>query len=87
MEYENEGLLHEMFQRQAMSTPDKVAVVSIFEDRTVTFGELDIWSDRLAATLQQKGAAPDRCVGICMDKTVDFVITYIAILKAGGKTY
>nr|KAG5705468.1 hypothetical protein BaRGS_004595 [Batillaria attramentaria] len=82
MDYEKEGLLHKMFQRQAMETPDAVAVVSVAENRSVSFAELDQWSSMLAASLQQRGAGPDRCVAICLDKTVDFVISYIAILKA-----
>ncbi|KAK7495228.1 hypothetical protein BaRGS_00013410, partial [Batillaria attramentaria] len=84
MDYEKEGLLHKMFQRQAMETPDAVAVVSVAENRSVSFAELDQWSSMLAASLQQRGAGPDRCVAICLDKTVDFVISYIAILKAGS---
>ena len=84
MDYEEQGLLHEIFQRQARERPDDVAVVSVMEGRTMTFAELDQWSDLLAAALQQRGAAPDRCVAICLDKTVDFVIAYLAILKAGG---
>ena len=83
--YEKEGLLHEMFERQARATPDEVAVVSVTEDLTATFAELDQWSTALAAQLQQRGAAPDRCVAICLDKGMDFVISYIAILKAGKK--
>lgn len=84
MDYEEQGLLHEMFRRQAAATPDGVAVVSVIEDRTVTFRQLDEWSEKLAATLQQRGAGPDRCVAICLDKNVDYVVTYIAILKAGN---
>ena len=84
MDYEQQGLLHEMFQRQARECPDDVAVVSVTEGRTLTFAELDQWSNLLAAALQQRGAAPDRCVAICLDKTADFVISYLAILKAGG---
>ena len=84
MDYEEQGLLHEIFQRQARDHPDDVAVVSVTEKRVVTFAELDQWSNLLAAALQQRGAAPDRCVAICLDKTVDFVISYLAILKAGG---
>lgn len=83
-DYEQEGLLHDNFQRQARETPEAVAVVSTTEDRSATFAELDQWSSLLAAALQQRGAAPDRCVAICLDKGMDFVVSYIAVLKAGA---
>ncbi|XP_046369445.2 glycine betaine reductase ATRR-like isoform X1 [Haliotis rufescens] len=83
MEYEKEGPLHEMFSRQARATPDNMALISL-DGREVTFRELDQWTDILARKLVICGVAPDSCVGIYMDKSVEFVTAYIAILKAGG---
>ena len=81
MEYEKEGLLHEMFQRQAKKTPDKIAVVS--QDRQVTYKELDELTDVVAINLRIKGVQPDSVIGIYMERSLEYVIAYIAILKAG----
>ena len=82
-DYEKQGLLHDMFRQQAKLTPDKVAVVEA-TGRQMTFAELDKASDILASTLLLKGVKPDTCVGIYLDKCLDFTVTYIAVLKSGG---
>lgn len=82
MDYENEGLLHEMFIRQAEATPDKIAIVEP-GGRQLTFRDLHGDSDVLAKTLKRIGVQPDSCVGIYLDKSIEFSVTYIAILKAG----
>ena len=82
-DYEKQGLLYDMFRRQAKLTPDKVAVIEA-TGRQMTFAELDRASDILATNLLVKGVKPDTCVGIYLDKCMDFTVSYIAILKAGG---
>ena len=87
MEYEDIGLLHEIFRHQASLTPDSLAVVSVEGDnngRNLTFSQLDELSDLLAVVLQDDGASPERIVAICLDKGVKFVVSYIAILKTGN---
>lgn len=82
MDYESEGLLHEMFRRQAAATPDKVAVIA--EDgQQLTFRELDHQTDVLAMALNLKGVVPGTSVCIYMEKCIAYTISYIAILKAG----
>ncbi|XP_059147349.1 uncharacterized protein LOC131935076 [Physella acuta] len=84
MEYEKAGLLQEQFVKQALLTPDAVAVVSPEEDLTVSFGQLQTWTDILAVKLQTLGVQAETSVGIYLEKSVDFVSAYIAILKAGA---
>jgi non-ribosomal peptide synthetase component F len=81
--YEDNGLLHEMFLRQAQTTPDAIAVVDA-DGNQLTFAELDRLSEILALNLRHKGVVPDTCVAIYMDKCIEYVISYIAILRAGG---
>jgi non-ribosomal peptide synthetase component F len=82
MDYEKEGLLHGMFVRQADGTPDKIAVVEA-GGRQLTFRDLNSDSDILAKTLKRKGVKTDSCVGIYLNKSIEFTVSYIAILKAG----
>ncbi|XP_013384730.1 uncharacterized protein LOC106154791 [Lingula anatina] len=83
MEYENQGLLHEMFVRQAKATPDKIAVVTD-SGKQVTFAELDELTDILATALRIKGVKPNTSVGIYLERCLEYTIAYIAILRAGG---
>ena len=79
---DSQQCLHEMFRRQALRTPDAVAVVD--GDDSITYGELDNLTDRLAGYLQANGVTFDNPVGIFMETSYEYVVSYIAILKAGG---
>ena len=82
MNYENEGLLHEMFSRQAKKTPDQVAIVTD-GGVTMTFKVLDVATDVLAMALRIRGVKANSIVGIYMEKCLEYAISYISILKAG----
>ncbi|ELT91031.1 hypothetical protein CAPTEDRAFT_168750 [Capitella teleta] len=82
--YEDQGLLHEMFMRQAKETPDRIAVVSPGENRQLTYKELDDVTDVLATNMRINGVREDCIVGIYMEKCLNYTISYIAALKAGG---
>ncbi len=86
MEGENvsypEKCLHELFRQQAERTPDNLAVADV--SQKLTFKELDEKTDLLARYLQKQGVEVDSIVGIYMDSCVEFVIAYLAILKASG---
>jgi non-ribosomal peptide synthetase component F len=84
MEYEAAGLLHEQFVRQALRSPSALAIVSPEENKQVTFGELNAWTDILAVSLHCCGVREETTVGIYLDKGVNFAAAYIAILKAGA---
>lgn len=49
----------------------------------MTFEELDCVTDLLAKYLCQIGVGANKVVGILMERCVEYVICYIAILKAG----
>ena len=82
MDYEREGLLHEQFSRQARVTPDNVAIVG-GKGQLMTYREVDAVTDDLAKNLRSKGVVPDSVVGIYMERRLEYVLCYIAILKAG----
>ena len=83
MEYD---LLHKMFRQQAAATPEALAVVDS-DGRRMTYQELDTATEILATNLRIKGVVPDSVVGIYMEKNIEYVISYIAILKAGRYQY
>ncbi|MBW4619918.1 MAG: amino acid adenylation domain-containing protein [Cyanosarcina radialis HA8281-LM2] len=82
VDYPVELCLHHLFEAQVQRSPDAVAVV--FEDRQLTYRQLDRKADRLARYLQKLGVKPEVRVGICAERSLDLVIGILGILKAGG---
>jgi amino acid adenylation domain-containing protein len=65
-----------------MKAPNSLAVR---DDRTqLTFGELDKRANQLARHLKQFGVAAEIPVGLYFERTVDFVVAALAVLKSGG---
>ena len=71
-----------MFERQVQLSPDNVAVVEDY-NQTMTYAELNEACNILADNLVLLGVGPDKPVGIYMERCMEYVISYIAILKAG----
>jgi amino acid adenylation domain-containing protein len=80
--YANDMLLHELFEQQAATQPDAVAVV--FEEQRLTYGELNARANRLAHTLIELGIQPDDRVAIAVERGPDLAVGFLGILKAGG---
>ncbi|ODS52344.1 MAG: hypothetical protein ABS36_17290 [Acidobacteria bacterium SCN 69-37] len=76
------GPIHEQIERQALATPDAVALVA--SDVTLTYAELDARANRLARHLKTTGAAPGARIGVCLSRSADLVVSLIAILKSGA---
>lgn len=74
--------VHHLFEEQVDRTPDVPAVV--FEDRSLTYRQLDERSNRLAWYLIELGIAPDQLVGVHVNRSIDLVVAVLAVQKAGG---
>jgi amino acid adenylation domain-containing protein len=77
-----EATLHGLFEAQVARRPDAIAVCC--DGDSVTYAELDRRANRLAWRLRAAGVKPDELVGVCMEKSIDFVTALLGILKAGG---
>jgi amino acid adenylation domain-containing protein len=75
-------LLQDLFAAMAARAPHAPAVVSA--DRTLTYGELDRITGRLAGRLRGLGVGPDVAVGVLMERSAEMVVALLGILKAGG---
>jgi non-ribosomal peptide synthetase component F len=74
--------LPEMFEAQVERTPDAIAVR--FEDQSLTYGESNTGSNRLAHVLIERGIGPEQIVSICLERSPEVVIGLLRILKSGA---
>ncbi|HEV2733653.1 MAG TPA: amino acid adenylation domain-containing protein, partial [Longimicrobiaceae bacterium] len=75
-------LVHERVAEQARRRPAAIAVVS--GGATLTYGELDARSGRLAARLTERGVGPETRVGVLMERAPELVVAQLAALRAGA---
>jgi amino acid adenylation domain-containing protein/non-ribosomal peptide synthase protein (TIGR01720 family) len=77
-----DATLHGLVESQAARTPNAVAVVC--EEAELSYRELNRCANRLARRLIGLGVGPEAQVGVCMERSLELVISLLAILKAGG---
>ncbi|MBP6749572.1 MAG: amino acid adenylation domain-containing protein, partial [Xanthomonadaceae bacterium] len=81
-EFPRDGRVHEIFEAQAERTPNATALVG--EGVTLDYAELNRRANRIAHRLIAIGVRPDDRVAICMERSIEMVIGFLAILKAGA---
>jgi amino acid adenylation domain-containing protein len=74
--------LHAAFARQVRETPDAIAIT--FEERRMTYAELDSRANQLARYLRRQGVSAEALVGVMMSRSLDMVVALLGVLKAGG---
>lgn len=75
-------LLHQLLERSARQTPDKVALV--FEGTNHTYADIDRRASQLAAELQRRGVRRGDRVATFLDNSVEAVVAIFAALKCGA---
>jgi amino acid adenylation domain-containing protein len=81
-EYPADRTIHAVFEAQAARTPDAVAVR--FQDRSLTYRQLNERANRLAHHLRRRGVGPEVRVGLCLERGMEMVVAVLGTLKAGG---
>ncbi|WP_086879646.1 non-ribosomal peptide synthetase [Streptomyces rhizosphaericus] len=71
-----------LFAEQVRLHPDAVALVH--EDTSLSYAELDRRANRLARTLIERGAGPERVVALALRRSPELVVAMLAVLKAGA---
>src|SRR5437868_4081847 len=80
-EYSGDLCAHQLFEAQALRTPDAVALV---HDGCLSYRELNNRANQLARRLQEMGVGPDVAVGICIERSLEMIVGLLGILKSGG---
>ncbi|MBW4521579.1 MAG: amino acid adenylation domain-containing protein [Scytolyngbya sp. HA4215-MV1] len=78
----SEFSIHRLIEIQVSQTPDAIAVMA--EGKSLTYRALNQRANQLAHYLKTLGVMPEVLVGICLERSLEMVITLLAILKAGG---
>ncbi|PSB59549.1 non-ribosomal peptide synthetase, partial [Chamaesiphon polymorphus] len=78
----NELCLHTLFDRQVSLNPERIAVVCGTE--SLSYADLNHRANRLAHYLQSLGVGAETLVGIYMERSIDLIVSTLAIIKAGG---
>ncbi|MEH2261609.1 amino acid adenylation domain-containing protein [Nostoc sp.] len=82
VDYSSDKCIHQLFEEQVRRTPDAVAVV--FEDRQLTYHQLNCRANQLAHYLRSLGVEADVLVGLCVERSLEMIVGLLGILKAGG---
>ena len=80
-DYPQNKCIHQLVEEQVELTPDAIAV--IFQERQLTYRELNNRANQLAHYLQKLGVRNDALVGICVERSLEMVVGLLGILKAG----
>ena len=81
-DYPNDKTVIDLFEEQVEKTPNNIALV--FEDKTLTYEELNNKANQLANTLIDNGVKEGDRVAVELDKSIENIASVIAILKIGA---
>ncbi|WP_028776219.1 non-ribosomal peptide synthetase [Shimazuella kribbensis] len=74
--------LSQLFEEQVKETPNNIAVALGSEE--MTYQELDGKSNQLAREILSFPLEKNPVIGIIMDRSLDMIVSILAVLKAGG---
>jgi amino acid adenylation domain-containing protein len=80
--YPSDQCIHRMFEEQVERTPDAVALA--FEDTELTYRTLNERANQLAHYLKELGVGPDVFVGILLERSIEMMVSVLAVMKSGG---
>lgn len=77
-----EGSLPQVFHDTAGRCGGQTALT--VDDETITHGDLDHLAARAGGWLQARGIGPEERVVLCGSNSLNFVVAYLGVLRAGG---
>lgn len=75
-------MVHEIIEGRVAAHPDAIAAVC--QGRTISYGELNARANQLARWLRQQGVGTDQVVAIFADRSIEMLLSIVAVAKAGG---
>ncbi len=87
-DYSRDKTLHQMFEEQVEKAPGNIAVsgpsLESGEFTSLTYDQFNRKANQLAFELRKRGVSPNRFIGVTMERSIEMVISVMAIIKAGG---
>src|SRR5262249_25686488 len=74
--------IQEFFESRVDKNPDSLPVT--FNGAEVSYRELNCRANQLAHHLKSMGVGPEVLVGVCLERGIDMIVSFLAVLKAGG---
>jgi amino acid adenylation domain-containing protein len=81
-DYPKHKTIHRVFEEQVEKTPERAALT--FEDKQITYWELNRRSNRLAGEMRTRGVKPGKIVGLMVERSLEMLTGIWAVLKAGA---
>ncbi|RBW63467.1 hypothetical protein DS884_00045 [Tenacibaculum sp. E3R01] len=80
--FKNNKTILDLFNEQVKELPESLAVT--FENKSLTYKELDELSNKLAHRLIDMGVKNETLVPIAVDRSIEMIVGILGVLKAGG---
>lgn len=74
--------IHQLFEQQVNTNPDKTALID--PETTLSFDQLNKKANQVAHFLLSKAMQHPSLIAICVERSIDMVISLLAILKTGS---
>lgn len=80
--HQEDGFAHEWFEKQVDRNPQAIAIAS--GAASLSYQQLNHRANKLAHYLKNFGIGPEVRVGVFLERDEKLVVTFLAVLKAGG---
>ncbi|AOT10861.1 non-ribosomal peptide synthetase [Pseudoalteromonas luteoviolacea] len=80
--YQQGVCIHELFEQQVAKRPEAIALE--YAGEQLTYAQLNTRANQLAHYLIAQGVQVEQSVGVCLPRSIDMVVSVLAILKAGA---
>jgi amino acid adenylation domain-containing protein len=81
-EYPRDKTVAQLFEEVAAAHPGAVALE--IGDARFSYGELNARANRVARSLRDRGVTAEKLVGCLFERSVEMIVAFLAVLKAGG---
>jgi amino acid adenylation domain-containing protein len=75
-------LPHRVVAQHAVATPE--AIAARHRDRSLTYRQLDRWSNQMARALVARGARAEARIAVCVEPGFDILVALLGILASGA---
>ena len=72
----------ELFEGKVHQTPDAIALS--MEGSSLSYHSLNVRANQIARLLRERGVVTQTVVGVCLERSLEMAVAFLAVMKAGG---